>query len=78
MKKSDLAHLENITEEQLLEFQKDSFIAFASCFGRNIRLQIGYNGLGQFCVKENDKTAIFESAKSAVEHYKEKYIDKNN
>jgi len=76
MAKSTIDHLNGISAENMAEWLKEAFVAYAISAGNNGRVQLGVNGNGLFVVKHRpsnapDNTYFFKSMQEAIDKYKE-------
>ena len=69
MNKSTESHLENITVENLLDWQKELFTVFAST---SLKAQLGIKGNGNYLVKtHNGEKFVFVQPFDAIQKYTE-------
>ena len=50
--------------------ESEAFAVFASSAGSDGLVELGVDGRGYYCVRENGKSQHFKSAKEAIEAYK--------
>jgi len=60
-------HLQDITLDNMMEYQKESFALYASVRG----VKLGFNGYGQFVVKADGNDYTFNNPAMAIEKYGE-------
>jgi len=77
MRKSDLEHLESLTVEGFEEHKKEVISTYARSHSRNGSVALGINGYGKYCVVYATIAFPYETAKEAIEKYKEFYAEIN-
>lgn len=75
MKNSIKSHLENITVDNLMEFQSDCFSVMASSTSIRGMVNLGCSANGQFLVKRKNETWRFNNPSQAIEKYTELLSD---
>lgn len=60
-------YLQDITVENMMEYQKEAFALYASARG----VKIGFNGYSQFVVKADGEDYIYNNPAKAIGKYSE-------
>ena len=60
-------HLQDVTVENMMEYQKETFALYASARG----VKIGFNGYAQFVVKADGEDYIYNNPAKAIDKYSE-------
>lgn len=64
-------HLQDISVENLMDFQSDCFSTMASCSSKRGMINLGCSANGQFLVKRKNETWRFNNPSQAIDKYKE-------